>query len=274
MSIVWCMMMGMVDDRECELPPGLALAWGVPAVTRRRGPKPAHTVQQIVQVAMEVADAEGFAGLSMPKIAGRLGITANALYRYVSSKDELVVLLNEAGWGLPPESIRHAGHWRDAAVQWTHAVIERTRVHPWLLDIPIRGAPITPHLLGWLEVFLEAMASSGLSVPDLVSCALLLDGYARSIANLSRDLDRSGAPATLPPAVVEFVQPLLLERGLPRVAAMMAGGDYEESDVSDADLDFGLNRILSGIECLIISQNRQTAREGGQTTTHSPEPKA
>ncbi|MGP3957088.1 TetR/AcrR family transcriptional regulator [Nonomuraea sp. 3N208] len=116
----------MADDKgQADLPPGIALAWGLnPAGpnkgTRRRGPKPAHSVERIVEVAIEVADTEGFAGLSMPKIAGCLGITANALYRYVRSKEELLVLLAEAGWGPPPESVRQAANWRAANATAIH----------------------------------------------------------------------------------------------------------------------------------------------------------
>ncbi|WP_425489529.1 TetR/AcrR family transcriptional regulator [Nonomuraea typhae] len=95
------------------------MAWGLHPATRRRGPKPAHSAERIVAAAIEVADEDGFAGLSMPKIAARLDITANALYRYVRSKDELLVLLAEAGWGPPPQSVRQATTWRTAATEWT-----------------------------------------------------------------------------------------------------------------------------------------------------------
>src|SRR4051794_441692 len=102
------------------LPPGLALAWGVTS-PGRRGPKPAHSVEKIVEAAAELADAHGIAALSLPKVAARIGVTTNALYRYISSKDELFVLLREAGWGTPPESIQRAANWRDGVTAWTYA---------------------------------------------------------------------------------------------------------------------------------------------------------
>jgi AcrR family transcriptional regulator len=58
-------------------------------------------VEGIVAVAVELADESGFPAISMPKIASRLGVTANAPYRYVASKEELVVLMADAGWGSP-----------------------------------------------------------------------------------------------------------------------------------------------------------------------------
>jgi AcrR family transcriptional regulator len=238
-----------------ELPPGLALAWGVaPVATGRRGPKPGHSVEAIVAAAIELADAEGFGALSMPNVGRRLGITANALYRYVSGRDELLVLLAEAGWGAPPDSIGEAHTWRAAAAAWVHAYIERARVHPWLLDLPVRGAPSTPNLLAWLEVLLEAMGGTGLRNRELLGCAVLLDGYARSTAMLARNLTESTAPRGRSPAMSAFLTEALRERGFRRVAAMYGAGDYlddDRGDQGDIGIDFGLARILDGIEHLI-----------------------
>ncbi|MDI5979015.1 TetR/AcrR family transcriptional regulator [Amycolatopsis magusensis] len=239
----------MNEDRMELLPPGTALAWGHTAAPRR-GPKPAYSVEQIVEAAVAQADAEGFEALSMPAIAKRLGITANALYRYLRSKEELLVLAAEAGWGLPPEPL--TGDWRTAVTTWAHALLERCRLHPWLLEVPVRGGPTTPNLLRWLEVFLEAMADSGLSDRDALGCATLVDGWARSTAALLRDI-RASASDEQPAALNEFLQPRLRERGYPRVAAVL-GGDYGEDGMQDTDVEFGLDRILDGIEALVAQR--------------------
>lgn len=245
------MMSAMTGDTAGQqLPPGLAQAWGF-TTTGRRGPKPAHSVEGIVEAAIGLADADGFAALSLPKIAKRLGFTTNALYRYVTSKDELLVLLADAGWGAPPEPLSTDKHWRPTATAWVHAFVDRCRRHPWLLDLPVRGAPTTPNILRWLEVLLESLTGTGLSNRQVLGCAVLLDGYARSTANLARDLHERTAPPVQSAAVTEFLQPLLLERGFPLVASIMSGGDYEDGELEDTDVDFGLHRILDGMEMLI-----------------------
>ncbi|AXB42170.1 TetR/AcrR family transcriptional regulator [Amycolatopsis albispora] len=238
----------MNEDRIELLPPGTALAWGYTAAPRR-GPKPAYTVAQIVDAAVAQADAEGYQALSMPAIAKRLGITANALYRYLRSKEELLVLVAEAGWGLPPESL--PGDWRPAVAAWAHAQLDRCRRHPWLVELPVRGGPTTPNMLRWLEVFLEAMSGTGLDEDDVLGCVLLVDGWVRSTAALLRDV-RPSAPETLN----EFLQPLLREHGYPRVAALLSDADYGENGMQDADVEFGLDRILDGIEALIEQRRR------------------
>ncbi|MDX3003565.1 helix-turn-helix domain containing protein [Kribbella solani] len=115
---------------------------------------------RIVDAALELADADGFAALSMPKLAQKLGLTANAIYRYVRSRDELLVLLADAAWGPAPDlgsteplgggelPRGGGGGWRAGAAGWTRAMVDRCDVHPWLCDLPIRGAPMTPNLLG------------------------------------------------------------------------------------------------------------------------------
>jgi AcrR family transcriptional regulator len=241
---------GAMTDDKPRLPPGLALAWGVTS-SGRRGPKPAHTVEGIVQTAIELADARGFAAVSLPRLAERIGVTTNALYRYVSSKDELIVLVRDAVWGEPPESLRRGAHWREAATVWVHTVIERYVARPWLFDLPVPGAPMTPNLLRWLEILLEALASTGLSGQDRLGCAMLIDGYAYSTANLISKIRVGATEPAQSAAAFEFLLPRLREHGFPNLAAMMSAGAYEDRNVSTGDIDFGLQRILDGIEVLI-----------------------
>lgn len=236
-----------MDDVEIELlPPGTALAWGH-SPAPRRGPKPGYSLEQIVDAAIAQADAEGYAALSMPSIAKRLGITANALYRYLNSKEELLVLVAEAAWGPPPEPA--SGDWRAAVTAWARALLERCRRHPWLIDLPVRSVPSTPNLLGWLENFLEGMAGSGLGVQDVTGCAVLVDGWVRSTASLLRDVNAS--PLDQVRALSAFLGPRLEGRGYARVAAVVSGEAYGEEGMEEADVEFGLGRILDGIEALI-----------------------
>lgn len=235
---------------EPPLPPGLALVWGFQPPARR-GPKPAHTVAEIVDAAVTLADEEGVAGLSLPKIARRLDLTPNALYRYVNSKDELMLLLMDAGTGPPPNDLPKG--WRAGAAAWVRALIDRYRTRPWLTDLPVRGAPVTPNLLGWLESLLRALTETGLRSGDLLSCAILLDSYARSAATLANDLAASDATPVQSAEVTAFLYPLLAGRGYPLIAEMLMGGEYADSPV-DPDLEFGLTRTLDGIEQLVTRQ--------------------
>ncbi|WP_433150056.1 TetR/AcrR family transcriptional regulator [Actinomadura nitritigenes] len=240
----------------------MALAWGLPTKTGKLGRPPSQTVEQVVEAAIDLADAEGFAALSMPKLAKKLGLTANAIYRYVRSRDELLVLVAEAGWGPAPDLVSGADRWRTAATTWTQAMIDRCDVHPWLVDLPVRGAPMTPNLLRWTEVILETLTGAGLSPKEAIQCALLLDVYARRVAGMRRDLRQSSAGSVKSTTVQDFLLPLLRERGYPIVATLMAGGDYSD-DIDDSDVAFGLTRILDGIEGLLPGNGHHTTDPAG-----------
>ena len=86
-----------------ELPRGIALAWGV-AATPQRGPKREMSVERIVDAAVELADVDGLGAVSMAAVAAKLGFTPMSLYRYVSAKDDLLLLMQEEGTGVPSTS--------------------------------------------------------------------------------------------------------------------------------------------------------------------------
>ncbi|MEU0095431.1 TetR/AcrR family transcriptional regulator [Kribbella sp. NPDC006257] len=240
--------MGEVTGDGERLPPGLALSWGVYPV-QRRGPKPALTVEQIVATGIEFGDSQGFEAISLQKIAAHLGVSTNAMYRYVRSKDELIVLVADQAWGRAPASIVQAGGWREGSRAWVQAQIDRYAVRPWLLEVPIRGAPVTPNLLHWLETLLVVLHDTGLSQHDMLGCAVLFDGHVRSYANLFRQLAASDSAPVESQAVGEFLVPRLISAGYDKLLSLYTNQEYEDS--VDDDLDFGLTTILDGIQSLI-----------------------
>jgi AcrR family transcriptional regulator len=240
-----------VGEIDMTLPPGVRASWGLTRPSAR-GRRPSIQLSDIVSAAIALADAEGLAAVSMPRVAGGLGLTQNALYRHVASKDELLVLIADAATGEPPEL--DGADWRDAARAWVSGVIARYLAHPWLLDIRLR-APVTRNTVLWTEAFLRATRGSGLPVDQRVQCALLLDGYARHTAALGRDLAGQG-PAYGRTLVTTLV-PLFEEHGCTEFAGFLRDAalrsDAPATDAVD-DAAFGMERILDGIAALIPRQ--------------------
>ncbi|MGW1346294.1 TetR/AcrR family transcriptional regulator [Kribbella sp. NPDC002412] len=234
----------MTEDRG-GLPPGLALSWGVLPV-QRRGPKPALSVERIVDTGIEFGDRDGFEAISLQRIAAHLGVTTNAMYRYVRSKDELIVLVHEKAIGPPPDL---PSEWRAAATAWVQAQVDRFAERPWMLDVPIRGAPVTPNMLRWVEVMLQALAGTGLSQHDNLGCLLLLNGFAHNYASMVRQLAASDNTPVQAEEVGRFLVPRLAEGNYPMLLALYTNQEYE--DGVDDDFEFGLTRILDGIQVLI-----------------------
>ena len=130
----------MTEAEDPELPRGIALAWGV-AANPQRGPKREMNIERIVDAAVEIADAEGLAAVSMSRVAQSLGYTTMSLYRYVTAKDDLLVLMQEQGIGLTPVlgPDLDPSDWRGRLRAIGRAQLDVYRQHPWLLDVSIRG---------------------------------------------------------------------------------------------------------------------------------------
>lgn len=246
------------------LPPALAIAWGrTPAATR--GPRAGLSPTAIVRAAIEIADADGLAAVSMSRVAERLGYTPMSLYRHVPSKDDLLALAQDEALGDPPD--RGPGHgdgdddWRSGLAAWARDIVAAYRAHLWLLDIPISGPPAMPRSIAWLERALTLLADTPLTHGERLSVVLLLSSYSHSQAQLMRDLERGRERSGLDDEQVvdRYGQVLAQVVTVERFPALHAalhdglftiGGDVDGgNDVTgeDDDFEFGLQRILDGI---------------------------
>jgi AcrR family transcriptional regulator len=243
------------QDPERGLPPGVALAWGLRPVSTR-GPKPGLSLERIVEVAVDLADQGGLAAVSMARIAEVLGFTTMSLYRYVRAKDELMVLMGEAAFGVPPGPPDPSLGWREAARQWGMDAYRLYAARPWMLDLPIDGPPMTPNQLRWLDWLLQGLAETGLDAQTKLSTTLLIDGWARNFARLFGAIQPEGLEAvegTM--SVAQALGPMLDPATFPALAPMVAAGEFDDNDDPDDDFEtvftFGLERILDGVAVLV-----------------------
>ena len=241
------------------LPPGVALAWGLQAPATR-GPKPGLSLDRIVATAIDLADAGGsLSAVSMNKLADALGFTTMSLYRYVRAKDDLVVLMGEAAMGRPPAP--DPDHtWREALERWARSILTMYRRHAWVFEVPITGMPMLPNQLAWLDNALQGMATTGLSYQEQLSTALLVDGYVRSWAQLSQGIGQMGngpADGTTgdQPSPGDMMRVLIDPVRFPALAPMVAAGEFDDDEEDiETIFDFGLDRVLDGIEALVTAR--------------------
>src|SRR5215470_993531 len=99
------------------LPASVAAAWGV-RDRPHKGPKPGLSLERIVAAAVQVADAEGLAAVSMSRVAAELGTAPMSLYRYVAAKDELLALMFDAAYGPSPTGPGGDAGWRAGLSRW------------------------------------------------------------------------------------------------------------------------------------------------------------
>lgn len=257
----------MTDSHD--LPPVLAIAWGrAPAATR--GPRAGLDAVAVVDAAISIGDSEGLGAISMGKVAERLGYTPMSLYRHVPSKDDLLALVQDAAFGDPPSSPPPAG-WRPGLTEWATGALARYREHVWALDIPISGPPAMPRQVAWFERALAILAPTPLRLEEQLSIVLLVSGYTRQWAMLTRDLSRGhlgAAGVSADPArdYQRTLEAVVDPDRFPAVSAAIAGGMLtdevdagvsagvtaaEELDDFEREFAFGLDRILDGVAVYI-----------------------
>jgi AcrR family transcriptional regulator len=242
-----------------SLPPVLAVGWGANAAPTR-GPRPAMTAAGIVAVAIELADAEGIGAVSMAKVAERLGYTTMSLYRYVSSKDDLLALMFDAAIPPDPPRGRRRG-WRRGLDRWAHELFAVYRSHPWALDIPITGPPALPNQLAWLDWGLAEMDDTALELGERLSVMLVLSGYVRNVAMLTRDISSGHQRAGSTPLEVQAQYQSLLEAlvtsdRFPALHDAVHAGMFTDGDPDDLEFEFGLTTLLDGVAALVARRAR------------------
>lgn len=253
-----------------DLSPALRRLWGREDRSRP-GPRPGLTLERILDAAAAIADAEGLDGLSMSKLAAGLGFTTMSLYRYVTSKDELLTLLVDHATGGPLEIPDDVTGWRDRMGRWVENQMRALRQRPWIVQMPVSGPPMGPHTLAWVDQGLRELAPTGLSEKEKVGVIGLLAGLVRHEALVRADIARalrdSGDGTATNPALqssrafTDTLLQLVDTDRLPDLTASLQARAWDEDDDVDADFRFGLDRILDGVEVLAARKAR-TTREG------------
>jgi AcrR family transcriptional regulator len=160
-----------------------------PAATPQPGPIPARRREpdlsrdRIVRAAIDIADAEGMAALSMRRIAMALNAATMSLYRYVRSKDELVLFMidmaiGEEGFPSPPPA-----RWRDrleyvARLQW-----RLFRRHRWLGPaVSLTRPQLSPNAMLHTEFVLGGLQGLGLDAAAMMHIHVTLFSFVRGLA--------------------------------------------------------------------------------------------
>lgn len=171
--------------------------WSRPAAGRR-GPRPEFSRSEITAAAIDLADGDGLAAVSMRAVAGALGTSAGSLYRYLNSRDELLALMvDEALAGLapadPPADPAVDGAWLPAMVMLAHEQRALYRRHPWLLEASLQVGSFGPRAMDYFERCLLILSPLPNPVGEKLEAVGLLTGVVSLFA-------RSGSAAATGPS--------------------------------------------------------------------------
>lgn len=252
------------DDELEDLPAGIAISWGLERQPQR-GPKRELSIDQIVETAIEIADREGLAALSMNRLASALGFTAMSLYRYIPSKDDLLLLMQEKVADIDYPTEEPEADWRDKMSQYVKLIINVFQVHPWFADIPITSVPLTPNQLKIVDLALRTTRNLSLNDYEKMSIVLLLSGYARWCGMIMKDMNMAIQAGKSPSAISGLdysaaLKKLVTKERYPDLYPVLMSGAYTEENEGENtigdDFDFGLERILDGIEHYLLTKEK------------------
>ena len=218
-------------------------------------------VGKIVRAGIALADDEGLEGVSVRKLAQRLNVSTMAAYRHISSRDEVIAAMVDVAFGPPPVLSDPSEDWAGGLRCWALAVRSRYDAHPWLLDAPVHGMPTGPHRLRWLEAVLQVLACAGLDLQERLNAALLIDGHVRTVAALKRSLAVGAHDARRYPAA-NWLLTRLEADGLTTMTQVLKAGALD--DGQGYELDYGLDRIIAGIEADSTSGDGRSTERGAR----------
>ncbi|WP_326557779.1 TetR/AcrR family transcriptional regulator [Micromonospora sp. NBC_01796] len=244
----------------------MALLWrtpGSPEVRTGPGPKPALNVDEIVDAAIEVADRDGMAGLSMRAVGERFGRTAMALYTYVPNKAELLDLMYDRVHAELPTGYAPEPGWRDTLTAWAGDLWEFYLRHPWVLQVSQARPVLGPNEYVVLETLLGILYRTGLDAKALRRTVGTLFHFVRGLAQTVTEARHAKVATGMSDedwwyarsALLAEVAPDFAER-FPTVTRMESDQGFQLDDETVPYLEqearetfrFGLTVLLDGIE--------------------------
>ena len=232
-----------------------------PRLHRRRRPsrRTALTLDAIVAAAIETLDEAGVAGLTMRRVADRLGTGAASLYAHVSGRDELLELVFDELVGQVPLPDPDPDRWRE---QLRQVLLDLYRILNAHADAALAGmgrVATSPRALDATERMVLLMSLGGLTERVIAFGIDQLGLFVCATAFEDGILERSGmSPADEARYWADlhmFLNNLPPDRfpAMARVRPHMVGhGDLER-------FEFGLDAMLAGLEALSDAE-RSAAR--------------
>lgn len=247
----------------------LTLLWSPPERAARSG----LTVPAITAAAVALADADGLAAVTMRRVAEALGTGTMSLYTHVPGKPELVELMVDHAAdrvyaeGDRPDEVAdwRAGVRRVAEANWSHHLR-----HPWTVEVTPGRPVLGPGVCGKYETELAPFDGIGLSDVEMDLALSALLGLVESSARWQIGLDRTRAESGVgDPGWWEQVGPVLAQamqgREYPLGARVgtAAGEQYQSAGDPQAQLRFGVECFVAGVEQLLTGAHRGGGPAGG-----------
>jgi AcrR family transcriptional regulator len=223
----------------------------VGSVDKSPGGKPSAraplTQELVLRAAVQLADREGIASLTMRRLARELEVEAMSLYHHVADKADLLDgMVDLVFLDIDPPTA--TGDWRSALRTRAASARAALREHPWAIGLMESRAAPGEATLRHHDAVLGCLRAGGLSVRMAAHAYSLLDSYIYGFALQEASLPFQGGEEAAAVASAIFDQLPAGEyphlAGLTREVVLQPGYDYGD------EFDFGLTLILEAIDQL------------------------
>ncbi|WP_243408142.1 TetR/AcrR family transcriptional regulator, partial [Frankia canadensis] len=215
------------------------------ADARRRPRVGGLSTERLVDAAIEVLREGGLEALTVREVAHRLDTSSASLYRHITSRDELLVLIVDRSLGavrLPRDGTR--GGWRERAESLMREVRHVLLHHPLpvgtVLSRPVWG----PNTLRVVDAFLTIFLDAGLDAEQATHAASTLLDFVVGSAAIQRGNAGRWPRGEAQETQLDRLTALLPDDDLRGLRA--AGAAFTSARASDVFIE-GLAIVLDGI---------------------------
>ncbi|GAA1179780.1 MULTISPECIES: TetR/AcrR family transcriptional regulator [Nesterenkonia] len=211
---------------------------------RRRGrpSSPVLSREGITAAAIRIVSTRGYDHLTMASLARELGVAASALYNHVSSKQDVLVLLQDR----LNEQIDTSGFstlpWEEALRRWAlsyrDCYIRHTELIPIMAVLPVADAPQTLRMYERVTAALENAGIPGPEAVDMIVGVEALVFGAAYDASAPADIFNPGRRADL----------------APRFSEAAAGRGQDARAAADRAFSLTLDALIDGLRRHVAAQ--------------------
>lgn len=127
----------------------------------------------IVDFAQRIVERDGVDALTMRRLAGEVGCSPMGLYRHVSGRDELLMLLlDRLAADLPRPRLSRDPRRR--LIVLAGVLYDGLARSPWVVQVLVKGDLMAPSVLWLIEAIIDAFVDAGLTVEEAGEAYLTL----------------------------------------------------------------------------------------------------
>jgi AcrR family transcriptional regulator len=117
--------------------------------------------QRIVETATALIDAEGFAALSIRRLAAELGVQGPSLYNHFPTKDDILDAVADSVTGQVDITVFGRHDWRIALRRWARSYRDALTTHPNIVPYLAQGPGRRPAALAMADAVYGGLVDAG-----------------------------------------------------------------------------------------------------------------